>query len=60
MTTECRIQWTWRPGGGLFVGLRVHRPCRVLFDDGTVRDVVTVAVGLGPVTVFVDFRSRAL
>ena len=60
MSATVDIQWTWRPGGGLFVGLRVHRPVRVLFDCGEVRDVVSASIGFGPVSVLLEFKSRVI
>lgn len=54
------FDWTWhaRRSGGLFLGVRLHFPTCVLFDDKIVRDVYGLRIGLIVATVGIELGVR--
>lgn len=54
-----RARWHARRAGGLFVGLRLHFPVRVLFNDGIgTRKVWFFTIGLLVATIELQYRSK--
>ncbi len=51
---------TLRRGGGLYVGIRLEFPVRVLFEDGTVRREWRISLGLLAWQLVLKLRGRAL
>jgi hypothetical protein len=54
-----RTKWHARRAGGLFIGLRLHFPVTVLFDDiMDTRRLWLLCIGLLVVTIELEYRSK--
>jgi len=53
-----RFKWHLVRGGGLFCGFRLQIPCAlVLYDNGELRSVWNLSIGLVAATVEIEYRA---
>jgi hypothetical protein len=55
-----RFKWHCRRAGGLFLGLRIHFPCQVVYDNGEVRMTTYSSFGFLFATLEIEFRGKCL